>query len=75
MLSALPQHQHAPMTGLIVVFSALGGTTGSIVTGFIFDAVGGQQAFYLSLIPIGALVVTLFFFKKASSSLSPKGAQ
>ncbi|PXW73026.1 fucose permease [Alteromonas sp. I10] len=75
MLSALPQHQHAPMTGLIVVFSALGGTTGSIVTGFIFDAVGGQQAFYLSLIPIGALVVTLFFFKRASSSLSPKGAQ
>ncbi|HBI77741.1 MAG TPA: MFS transporter, partial [Alteromonas macleodii] len=42
---------------------------------FIFDAVGGQQAFYLSLIPIGALVVTLFFFKRASSSLSPKGAQ
>ena len=74
MLSALPQHQHAPMTGLIVVFSALGGTTGSILTGFIFDAVGGQQAFYLSLIPIGALVLTLFFFKKASSSLTHEGA-
>ena len=30
-LSALPARQHAPMAGLIVVFSALGGTTGSIV--------------------------------------------
>lgn len=74
MLSALPNEQHASMTGLIVVFSALGGTTGSIVTGFIFDAVGGQQAFYLSLFPISALVVTLFFFRKASFSLTAKGA-
>jgi len=74
MLSALPNEQHASMTGLIVVFSALGGTTGSIVTGFIFDAVGGQQAFYLSLFPISALVVTLFFFRRASSSLTAKGA-
>ncbi|WP_334014447.1 MFS transporter [Alteromonas sp. S167] len=75
MLSALPQEKHAPMTGLIVVFSALGGTTGSIVTGFVFDAVGGQQAFYLSLVPISILVVTLFFFKKSSSSLAVKGTQ
>jgi len=75
MLSALPQEKHAPMTGLIVVFSALGGTTGSIVTGFVFDAVGGQQAFYLSLVPISILVVTLFFFKKSSSSLALKGTQ
>lgn len=75
MLSALSQEKHAPMTGLIVVFSALGGTTGSIVTGFIFDAVGGQQAFYLSLVPISLLVVTLFFFKKSSASLALKGSQ
>ncbi len=75
MLSALPQAQHAPMTGLIVVFSALGGTTGSIVTGFVFDAVGGQKAFYLSLVPIGLLVVTLFFFKKASSAMTNEGVR
>lgn len=74
MLSALPQQQHAPMTGLIVVFSALGGTTGSIVTGFVFGAVGGQQAFYLSLVPIAILVVTLFFFRKASASIQTKAA-
>ncbi len=75
MLSTLPLAQHAPMTGLIVVFSALGGTTGSIITGFIFDAIGGQNAFYLSLVPIAALMATLFFFKKASSSIYQQGAQ
>lgn len=66
MLSSLPRTQHAPMTGLIVVFSALGGTTGSVVTGLTFDAMGGQQAFYLLLIPIAIMLVTLYFFKRAS---------
>jgi fucose permease len=63
-LSQLPKHKHASMTGLIVVFSALGGTTGSIITGHIFGAFGGQSAFYFSLIPIAMLTVLLFFFKK-----------
>jgi fucose permease len=69
MLSALPRYQHAPMTGLIVVFSALGGTTGSIITGLVFDKMGGQQAFFLSLIPIGLILITLFFFRRSSKSL------
>lgn len=69
MLSALPRYQHAPMTGLIVVFSALGGTTGSIITGLVFDKMGGQQAFFLSLIPIGLILITLFFFRRTSKSL------
>jgi hypothetical protein len=50
------------MSGLIVIFSALGGTTGSIITGNIFEAFGGQTAFYFSLVPIGILIVCLFFF-------------
>lgn len=70
MLSALPRHQHAPMTGLIVVFSALGGTTGSIITGYIFDAIGGQKAFFLSLIPISLILITLFFFRRSSLSIA-----
>ena len=52
------------MSGLIVVFSALGGTTGSIITGHIFGAYGGQNAFYFSLIPVTILIVLLFFFKR-----------
>jgi fucose permease len=61
-LSALPPRQHGPMSGLIVIFSALGGTTGSILTGNIFEAFGGQTAFYFSLVPIGLLIVCLFIF-------------
>jgi predicted MFS family arabinose efflux permease len=52
------------MSGLIVVFSALGGTTGSIITGHIFDAWGGQTAFYSSLAPICILLVLLYLFKR-----------
>jgi len=63
-LSSLPPRQHAPMSGLIVIFSALGGTTGSIITGHIFEAYGGQAAFYFSLIPISILVVSLIFFNR-----------
>ena len=63
-LSQLPAHKHGSMTGLIVVFSALGGTTGSIITGHIFGTYGGQTAFYLSLVPISMLIIILFFFKK-----------
>ena len=35
------------MTGLIVVFSALGGTTGSFITGQLFAHFDGALAFYL----------------------------
>lgn len=63
-LSSLPAQKHATMSGLIVVFSALGGTTGSIITGHIFESYGGESAFYFSLIPIGLLLVCLYFFNK-----------
>ncbi len=63
-LSSLPKQKHGIMSGLIIVFSALGGTTGSIITGNIFGRFGGQTAFYFSLLPIGVLLVGLYFFKK-----------
>lgn len=69
-LSNLPKKQHASMSGLIVVFSALGGTTGSIITGHIFDAWGGQVAFYCSLIPIAVLIGLLFLFRKLDRQIS-----
>ena len=64
MLSSLPKHQHASMTGLIVVFSALGGTTGSIITGNVFQFLGGDVAFYFTLIPIAGLLLSLSIFRK-----------
>jgi sugar phosphate permease len=52
------------MSGLIIIFSALGGTTGSIITGHIFESYGGQKAFYFSLIPITILIICLFVFMR-----------
>ena len=66
-LSSLPKYLHSSMSGLIVVFSALGGTTGSIITGHVFEAFTGQTAFYLSLIPMMILIVCLLVFNKLSA--------
>jgi MFS transporter, FHS family, glucose/mannose:H+ symporter len=66
-LSALPKPQHAAMTGLIVVFSALGGTFGSFLTGQLFLHLGGQDAFYFSLLPMAVLLATVLLFKRQSN--------
>jgi fucose permease len=63
-LSTLPARQHGPMSGLIVIFSALGGTTGSIITGNVFQAYGGKTAFYFSLVPIVILITFLIIFNR-----------
>ncbi|WP_394392123.1 MFS transporter [Shewanella woodyi] len=62
-LSALPKDKHAAMTGLIVLFSALGGTCGSMLTGYVFAVFDGQTAFYLILIPILIIMITLRLLK------------
>lgn len=61
-LSVLPKHRQSAMSGLIVIFSALGGTTGSLITGYIFGHFSGQTAFYFSLIPMAILFTVLFFY-------------
>lgn len=63
-LTSLPKPRHGLMAGLIIIFSALGGTTGSLITGNIFENYGGQTAFYLSLIPITGLILTLLLFSR-----------
>lgn len=63
-LSSLPKPRHGEMSGLIIIFSAIGGTTGSLITGYLFEKYGGQNAFYFSLLPIGILIVLLFVFKR-----------
>ncbi len=63
-LSTLPVKKHGLMSGLIIVFSAIGGTTGSILTGHIFQAYGGKTAFYFVMLPMAVLVVFLFLFKR-----------
>ncbi|RYY62519.1 MAG: MFS transporter [Chitinophagaceae bacterium] len=73
-LSNLPKHKHSSMSGLIVLFSALGGTTGSIITGHIFGAYGGQTAFYFSLAPMAVLVGTLFLFQRLQKATGQAAA-
>ena len=63
-LTSLPKTHHGFMSGLIIIFSAIGGTVGSLLTGNIFDAYGGQTAFYFSLVPMALLVISLFFFSR-----------
>ncbi len=63
-LSSLSPNQQAGMTGLIVVFSALGGTTGSVITGAVFERFDGQTAFYLTLVPIALILVSLLVLKR-----------
>ena len=71
-LSALPKYKQSAMTGLIVIFSALGGTTGSIVTGFIFGRYSGQTAFYFTLIPIALLLIAILFYYKVRQKFEYK---
>ena len=61
-LSATEKIFHSPMASLLVFFSAIGGTLGSRLVGYLFKNIGGQKAFYFSLIPMTVLMLCLFFF-------------
>ncbi|MGL4314283.1 MAG: MFS transporter [Sphingomonas sp.] len=65
-LSGLDKAKQPPMVGLIVVFSALGGTSGSLIVGRTFAAMGGTTAFYLLLAPIALLLVAVRAMHRAA---------
>jgi len=66
-LSALPRHRHPAMVGLIVVFSALGGTLGSFITGLLFQNLSGPLAFYFVLLPIALVAIVLVSVRRMHS--------
>ncbi|TDW44595.1 fucose permease [Flavobacterium sp. 270] len=66
-LSSLPKNLQSSMTGLIVIFSALGGTLGSRITGWLFKNEGPEKAFYFTLIPMFLLLIAFFILKKITS--------
>ena len=68
-LSALPRHRHAAMMGLIVIFSALGGTLGSFITGLLFQHLPGAFAFYFTLIPIALIALALPVIRRRQSTV------
>nr|HMP31811.1 MFS transporter [Saprospiraceae bacterium] len=63
-LNSLPLTLHAPMTGLIVIFSALGGTIGSRIVGYTFREFGPQNGFYFTLFPLILLLICVFLLEK-----------
>ena len=70
-LSAMPRSSQSAMVGLIVVFSALGGTVGSLIVGRTFAAVGGSFAFYLLLIPITGLLLAVVGLRRLGGTRQP----
>lgn len=71
MLSAMPGRSHPPLMGLVVVFSALGGTTGSIITGALFAHLDGRTAFTLMLVPTAVLAGGLFLLRRRIRAIGP----
>jgi FHS family glucose/mannose:H+ symporter-like MFS transporter len=62
-LSALDKSLHSTMTGLIVIFSALGGTLGSRIVGYTFMNYGPQNGFYFTLLPMVLLIGAAFLMR------------
>ena len=67
-LSNTEKSNHSALAGILVFVSALGGTSGSVIIGNLFDLLGGNNVFYLSLIPLTILLITLFFMKRKTTT-------
>ncbi len=70
-LSTLPKKLHSPMTGLIVVFSALGGTAGSTLVGWLFKEIGAKNAFLYTLVPLVLLLILIILLNKVTTPKQP----
>lgn len=54
-LSGLAQGRQAALMGLIVIFSALGGTLGSLIVSLMFQHAPGRYVFYILLLPLALI--------------------
>lgn len=70
-LSATEKRLHGPMASLLVIFSALGGTLGSKLVGYLFARIGGENAFYFSLAPMLVLVLCVVYFGSVERKTRP----
>lgn len=71
-LSALPKKLHSSMSGLIIIFSALGGTLGSRIIGYLFRELGADQAFTYTLVPMSLLLIVIFVLKRLTAKEAAK---
>jgi FHS family glucose/mannose:H+ symporter-like MFS transporter len=72
-LSKLPKEHHSAMSGLLIVFSSIGGTSGALGAGHLFQA-RGVSGFYFLLIPLSLLFPTLALFRSALRKLPQSGS-
>ncbi|MDE2041680.1 MAG: MFS transporter, partial [Alphaproteobacteria bacterium] len=71
-LSANPKSRHTALMGLVVVFSALGGTTDSRLTAELFRRIDGATAFTLMVVPVGLLLAGLILLRGQSRNYISK---
>ena len=69
-LSATDKSHHSALAGILTFVSALGGTLGSVIIGNLFDLLGGNKVFYLSLIPMTIILISLFFLNRIAGKNS-----
>ena len=63
-LGSVEKSKHGALAGLLTFFSAVGGTIGSRLVGYLFREIGGEKAFYFSVVPLVLLIFTLYFLYK-----------
>ena len=63
-LSSVEKEKHSSLAGILTFFSAIGGTLGSLLIGNLFDSLGGDRVFYLSLVPFSIMFVLFFVIHK-----------
>jgi len=68
-LSAYPKKFHAHIAGLIIIFSALGGTLGSRIIGYIFEHVDAKFAFSYAIIPMALLIIAVYFLNRLTKNV------
>lgn len=65
-LSKLEKIHHSSMTGLLIIFSALGGTSGSLIIGLVSQGLSVHNAFFFPMVPIVLLSLMLIPYKRLS---------
>ncbi len=72
-ISAQKIRLHSAMTGVIMVFSALGGTTGSRIVGSLFEVFGGLTAIKAPLDPIVIIFILLIpYYKMVNKAIKKR---
>lgn len=65
-LTLTDKAKHSSLAGILTFASAIGGTLGSVIIGNLFDILGGNKVFYLSLIPMSIIFVAILALNKLS---------